>query len=107
MTVPTVIASHKKEEVETRLKKFYTAVYNAHRLENINGNYMVDADNVRSWFEEIDNANKNYGAGHYDDKSFNMYMCKQTDSYQYGTAGCFWLIKNNGFKIPDDYPFKI
>lgn len=190
MTVPTVIASHKKEEVETRLKKFYTAVYNAHRLENINGNYMVDSDDVRSWFEKniiekhlnvakyeplksindvarthvyyYSDGSSSYGpSGEYvklsdvycfgprydinGDKGpnkrgkdiFQMYFCEGitpqkiniiAKSYGYGYnnysysfsrqfcenndslgdyGSCFALIKRNGFKIPDDYPFKI
>lgn len=211
ITIPTITANHRKEEVETRLKKFYTAMYNAHQSEIINGNSLFDvvkisgncsgycepaATDIKKWLKEniIDKhlsvakyskRRKINGQTRDDEYCFNdgscfwpstttydeeKYACRTflydingdkkpnkngrdrfymtfcegaTPEYidfsqrhygemtafwaileknskswhknaigycKSGTApwmGCFYLIKNNGFKIPDDYPIKI
>ena len=203
-TVPTIIANYRKEEVETRLKKFYTAVRNAWDLEKIDGNRMYDnvqdRNDIEGWFDEniiekhlaiaaprhgiyepIPGRKNSFsylgGAYQYNDGTFsyltdriyreNQYACIQiiydingqrkpnkigkdrfkmyfcdgaTPEYEeysekrFGTltpnihdrdargkaldrcksgdnwnewSSCFYLIKENGFKIPEDYPHKI
>lgn len=212
ITIPTITASHRKEEVETRLKKFYTAFYNAHHIEIANGNTLFDnvevtgsgggtgSNGISEWFLKniiekhmnvaqykstvyvkvpgknyytvmsnvyyYTDGSMSYGAGYlqsagnyacisttYDvngskgpDKigkdRFKMIFCEGgTPEYEeysekryggrssrkinYGDihkealnnckngdnntdwAACFYLIKNNGFKIPNDYPYTI
>ena len=79
MTLPVLVANHKKKEIPVRLQKFYSTFNNALQMSQVYNGDMT------SWeFQNTDTVGGTANVGQFNDKFFNKYLI----SYMKGIEKC-------------------